>query len=105
MEQTVKIKDIGEYSIFVQKKMPIGTAAIGIRRKDNREWCISTEIIITEGGTVAYFNIRVDEIFKKGYTCQMTTLDSWEYELYLAELELVEGLKCLNLKYEHEKNI
>lgn len=90
MEQTITIKDIGEYSIFVQKKMPIEIAALGIRRWGSNKWYISIEIVKTEEGTVVYFNTRVDNIFKKGHIYPMIMLDTLGYDVYLRIPELLE---------------
>lgn len=79
-QSTAIIKDIGEYSIFIQKKFPEWINIIAISRKGKKRWYTSKEVIKTSEGTVFYFNKRIDNIFKKG--CIYPILALKEFTFY-----------------------
>lgn len=64
--RTAIVKDVGEYSIFIQKKLPEWTDILNISRKGKRKWYTSQETLKTPEGIVFYFDERVDDVFKKG---------------------------------------
>jgi hypothetical protein len=64
--RTAIVKDVGEYSIFIQKKLPKWADILSISRKGKRKWYTSQEALKTPEGIIFYFDERIDGVFKKG---------------------------------------
>ena len=69
INRTITIEDVGEYSIFIKTEVPEQADLISISEKgvlDN--WHMSKEIVKTEDGIIAYFDKKIDSVFKEGST-------------------------------------
>ena len=65
--RAITIEDVGEYSVFIKTKVPKWTDHISISEKEIlRTRHMSKEVVKTENGIIAYFDEKIDSVFKKG---------------------------------------
>ena len=67
-EQKAKIisVDVGEYSMFIKRKLPSDTEVVSIKSKKHDEEFFTKNFLSTPSGTVLYFEKSIKGIFKVG---------------------------------------
>ena len=83
-KKTVIVKDVGDYSMLINKDLT-KARGIKIKTKKSKCWFTPIDILSTPSGSVLSFNEKVGDIFKKGCIYPVIIYTPVKYSDYLSE--------------------